>query len=142
LWCWLPLFSPQWGNWSSCSLMGVLSCSHSREGRVSAHWDYRPPSTSRVADCHLVEELRFQLLERRDVTLLQGGTALGFCVPWVNRASVATCRVACYIFPPFSGESGILSLWQETEGSFAVRESGECWASMLCWEESPLVPAE
>jgi hypothetical protein len=33
----------------------------------------RPPSTSRVVDCHLVEELGFHLLNRRDVTLLQAG---------------------------------------------------------------------
>jgi hypothetical protein len=33
----------------------------------------RPPSTSGVADCHSVEELGFQLLDRRQVTLLQGG---------------------------------------------------------------------
>jgi hypothetical protein len=30
----------------------------------------RFPSTSRVADCHLEEDLEFQLLDRRDVTLL------------------------------------------------------------------------
>jgi hypothetical protein len=33
----------------------------------------RPPSTSRVEDCHSVEELGFQFLDRRDVTLLKGG---------------------------------------------------------------------
>jgi hypothetical protein len=33
----------------------------------------RSPSTSRVVDCHSVEELGFQLLDRRDGTLLQGG---------------------------------------------------------------------
>jgi hypothetical protein len=35
----------------------------------------RPPSTNRVVDCHSVEELDFQLLVRRDMTLLQGGAA-------------------------------------------------------------------
>jgi hypothetical protein len=33
----------------------------------------RPPSTCRVADYHSVKELGFQLLDRRDRTLLQGG---------------------------------------------------------------------
>jgi hypothetical protein len=30
------------------------------------------PIASRVTDCHSVEELGFHLLEKRDVTLLQG----------------------------------------------------------------------
>jgi hypothetical protein len=33
----------------------------------------RPSSTSSVAGCYSVEELGFQLLDRRDVSLLQGG---------------------------------------------------------------------
>jgi hypothetical protein len=47
----------------------------------------RSPSTNRVVDFHLAEELGFQLLDRRAVALLQGGTVwragllhtLGFC---------------------------------------------------------------
>jgi hypothetical protein len=35
----------------------------------------RLPSTSIVADCHSVEELGFQLVDRRNVTLLQGVAA-------------------------------------------------------------------
>jgi hypothetical protein len=34
---------------------------------------FGPPRTHRVADCHSVEELGFQILDRRDMTLLQGG---------------------------------------------------------------------
>jgi hypothetical protein len=34
----------------------------------------RPPSTSRVAGWHSVEEVGVQLLEKRDVALPQGGT--------------------------------------------------------------------
>jgi hypothetical protein len=33
----------------------------------------RPPSTSRIEDCHLVEKLELQLLDRRNMTLLQRG---------------------------------------------------------------------
>jgi hypothetical protein len=33
----------------------------------------RPPSTSRVVNCHSVEELGSQLLDRKDRTLLKGG---------------------------------------------------------------------
>jgi hypothetical protein len=74
--CRLPLFSPQQGSWSSDSLMGaqVLSWSHSGEHWVSVHCGGRPPSTSRVVGYHSVEELEFQLLDRRDMALLQGGT--------------------------------------------------------------------
>jgi hypothetical protein len=35
---------------------------------------HRPPSSSRVADCHSVGELGFQILDKREMTLLQGGT--------------------------------------------------------------------
>jgi hypothetical protein len=66
--------------------------------------------------------------------------ALGFCVPWGNRVSGTACRVAGYSFPPLTGESGILSLWWGSKGSLAVRDGGECWASMLCVDESPLEP--
>jgi hypothetical protein len=65
---------------------------------------------------------------------------LGFCVPWWNRASDATCRVTGYSFPSLNGESGILALWQGSEGSLAVRDSGEGWASMLCGQGSLLAP--
>jgi hypothetical protein len=34
----------------------------------------RPPSTCRVANCHSVEELEFQLLDKKEGALLQGGT--------------------------------------------------------------------
>jgi hypothetical protein len=50
------LLQLQWGALCLCTL-----------------WGNRPPSTSRVADCHSVEELGFHLLDRRDVTLLQVG---------------------------------------------------------------------
>jgi hypothetical protein len=43
----------QWGALGLCALWG------------------RPPSTSRVADCCSVEELGFQLFDRRDMALLQ-----------------------------------------------------------------------
>jgi hypothetical protein len=63
-------------------------------------------------DCHLVEEVGFQCLDRRDVTLLQGGAvwSAGLLWPWRNRASSAACRVAGFSFPPLSGESGVLAL--------------------------------
>jgi hypothetical protein len=49
------LLQSQWGVLGLCTVEG------------------RPPSTSKEADCHLVEELGFQLTDRRDMTLLQGG---------------------------------------------------------------------
>jgi hypothetical protein len=42
----------------------------------------RLPSTCRIVDCHSVKELGFQLLDRRDGTVLQGGavcTAVLLC---------------------------------------------------------------
>jgi hypothetical protein len=71
-----------------------------------------PTSTSRVMDCHSVEKLRFQLLDRRDVTPLQGGACdvLGFFVPLGNRDFGSACTVVGYSFPHISGESGILTL--------------------------------
>jgi hypothetical protein len=65
---------------------------------------------------------------------------LGFCVLFGDRASGATCSVTGYNFPPLSGESSVLALWWGSEGSLAVRDSGECWASVLCGEGSLLVP--
>jgi hypothetical protein len=50
-----------------------------------------------------VEELGFQLLDRRDVTLWQGGTVKHW-------SSGVVCRVAGYSFLPLSGESGALAL--------------------------------
>jgi hypothetical protein len=41
-------------------------------GSLCTVWS-RPSSTSREVYCHSVEELAFQLLNKRDVTLLQGG---------------------------------------------------------------------
>jgi hypothetical protein len=41
---------------------------------VSVHCGDRPSSTSRGADCQTVEELGFHLLDRKDMTLLPGGT--------------------------------------------------------------------
>jgi hypothetical protein len=41
------------------------------------------------------------------------GEALGFCVPWGNRASGAAWRLVGYSFPPLSGEPGFLALWWE-----------------------------
>jgi hypothetical protein len=65
---------------------------------------------------------------------------LCFCVPWWSIASGDACSVAGYSFASVGRESGILVLWQGSEGSLAVRDSGECWASVLCGEESLLVP--
>jgi hypothetical protein len=72
--------------------------------------DGRPPSTSRVVGCHLVEELGFQLLDRRN-------SPAGRCSVkhWAsvclagNRGSGAACRVVGFSFPPLSGESGVLA---------------------------------
>jgi hypothetical protein len=63
-----------------------------------------------------------------------------FCVPWGNRASGATCRVVGYSFLPLSENLAVLALCWWSKGSLAVRDSGECWASMLCGEGSLLVP--
>jgi hypothetical protein len=72
----------------------------------------RPSSTTREADCHSVEdwdssswtgEIRLSCREARCNTL-------GFCLPWRDRASGATCKVAGYSFPPLSGESGVPTL--------------------------------
>jgi hypothetical protein len=59
---------------SSCSWMGTegLSCSAVGNARSQCTVGARPPSTSRVADCHSVEELGFKLLVGRDGNLLQG----------------------------------------------------------------------
>jgi hypothetical protein len=126
--CRLPLFFPQQGGCSSHSLMGVGACLQSQWGVLGlcALWGDRPGSTSRVAGCHSVEELGFQLLDRRDVAHLQGGAVW----PWGNRTSGAAWRVAGFSFPPLSGESGILALWWRSKGSLAVRDSRE--ASPLC----------
>jgi hypothetical protein len=51
----VALLQSQWGSLGLCTVGG------------------RPPSISKVVDCHLVEEVGFQCLDRRDVTLLQGG---------------------------------------------------------------------
>jgi hypothetical protein len=72
---------------------------------------------------------------------------LGFCVSWGNRASGATCRVTGFSFPPLSGKSGSscsLMGWglAGRKDSLAVRDSGECWVSMLCREGSLLAPAD
>jgi hypothetical protein len=67
---------------------------------------------------------------------------LSFFVTWGNRASGATYRVAGYNFSPLSGESGILALRWGSEGSFDVRESGRCWASMLHGKGSFPAPTE
>jgi hypothetical protein len=57
------LLQSQWEALGLCALQGW-----GESGRGEA-----VPCTSRVAYCHSVEELGFQLLDRRDVTLLQGG---------------------------------------------------------------------
>jgi hypothetical protein len=54
--------------------MQGLSCRHSGELWVSVPVGGRPSNTSRVVDCHSVEELGFQLLNRKDMILLQGST--------------------------------------------------------------------
>jgi hypothetical protein len=90
--------------------MGVqgLSYSHSLECWVSVYHGGRPLSTSRVADCHSVKELWETWLFCRELQ----HEALGFCVPQGNRTSGATSRVTGYSFPPLSGKSSILGLWQ------------------------------
>jgi hypothetical protein len=77
LWCTLPFFFPQQGIWSSHPLMEAqgFSCSCKGECWSLCSVGNRPLSTSRVVDCHSVEELGFQLLDRRDVTVLQGVAA-------------------------------------------------------------------
>lgn len=61
-----------------------------------------------------MEELEFQLLGRKDVSILcslhMQFEALGLGVSWGNRASGATCGGAGYGFLPFSGESDVLIL--------------------------------
>jgi hypothetical protein len=82
----------------------------------------RPPSTNRVADCHSVEEQKFQLLDRSDSPAGRDSVKCwAFVYLGENRVSDATCRVAGYSFPPLSGESGILTLRWGSEGSLAVR---------------------
>jgi hypothetical protein len=51
-----------------------LSCSHSGEHWVSVHCGKPASWHLLVADHHSVEKLGFQFLDRRDRTLLQGGT--------------------------------------------------------------------
>jgi hypothetical protein len=51
-------------------------------------------------------------------------------------ASDAACIVASYSFPPIGGESGVLVLWEGSEGSVSFRDSGKCWVSIL-WEGKP-----
>jgi hypothetical protein len=71
----ITFFLPSMRGWSSHSFMGAwgLSCSCSGEYWVSVCCRGRPSSISRVTDWHSIEELGFQCLDRRDVTLLQGG---------------------------------------------------------------------
>jgi hypothetical protein len=89
-----------------------LSCSCSGEYWVSVCCRGRPSSISRVTDWHSIEELGFQCLDRRDVTLLQGGAlwSSGLLCMLGSRASGVTYRVAGYSFPPTGGESGILAI--------------------------------
>jgi hypothetical protein len=126
LWCQLPLFSPQWGDWSSCSLMGLRNSTVVAVGSTGSLCSVvgRP---LRVVDCHSVQELGFQVLGRRDVILLQGGAvwSTGFLCALGDRGSGAACRVAGCTFASLSGEPGILALWLGSEGSLAVRDSGE-----------------
>jgi hypothetical protein len=71
-----------------------------------------PPSTSWLVDCHLAEELGFQLLNRREGTSGREAQceAMGFCALWGSRPSGSACRIAGFSFPPFSGESVILAV--------------------------------
>jgi hypothetical protein len=142
----LPLFSPQQGDWSFCSLM---ECKDSPAGTVGSPGSLctvggRLSSIIRVVDCHSLEELGFQLLDRKDVALCRDVQCevLGFCVPWGNRPSGAACSIAGCSFPPFSGESGILTFSWRSEGSLTFWDSGECWASVLFGEGSLLASAE
>jgi hypothetical protein len=68
----ITFLSPQQGGWSSCTLMGAIAV-----GSIGSlcNVEHRLPSTSRVVNCHSVEEDGFQLLDRRYVTLLQGDAA-------------------------------------------------------------------
>jgi hypothetical protein len=149
LWCQLPLFSLSEGPrvhtlWWECRDSPTVLVGQGEGAGSLCTVGGRPPSPSGVADCHSVEELGFQILERRDVTLSQGCAvwSAGLLCTWGNRASGAICRVAGYRFPPLSVESGVLVLWWGNEGSPAVRDSGEHWASMPCGEGSFLFPAE
>jgi hypothetical protein len=78
----------------------------------------KPPSTCSEVDCHSVEELEFQLLDRRDRTVLQGGkeNALDLCAPWRSRPFGAAYRIASYSFPPSVGNMVFHSLIKEQGG--------------------------
>jgi hypothetical protein len=104
----------------------------------------RLPSTSRVADYYSVEDLRLQLLDREDVTLLQGSAVWS---TWLlctlgKQCGGAAWRAAGYNFPLLSVESDVLVLWSGTGNSPAVRDSSECWTSKICRERSLLVLPE
>jgi hypothetical protein len=75
----------------------------------------RPSGTSRVAGCHSVEDLGFQLLDRRDMTLLQRGAvwSAGILCTLGKKAFGAACRIASYSFPPLTWESCVLALLDE-----------------------------
>jgi hypothetical protein len=86
----------------------------------------RTPSTSRVVDCHSVEKLGFQLLNRKDMILLQGGTHSVKC--WTSvYLGEAAFRVAVYSFPLLGGESGVIALYQGELGLCSCQGQRENW---------------
>jgi hypothetical protein len=70
----LQLSSPQWGIWYSWSLMEewrALQLSDIVGWAVPlSTLEGKPPGSCSIADCHSVEELEFQLLDREEWTLL------------------------------------------------------------------------
>jgi hypothetical protein len=88
---------------------------------VSVHRAGQASCTSRVANCHSVEELGFQLLEWRDMTLLQGGaegsTGLlctlrkqGFWSHLQNSRLLLSSPVGILVFSLFDGRMRALLL--------------------------------
>jgi hypothetical protein len=84
--CQLPLFSPQWFSWTSCCLMEVLgiSCGCSESTGSLCTVGDRPSSTSKVVNCHSLEELGFSFWIRKKWVSCREvqGEALNFCLPW------------------------------------------------------------
>jgi hypothetical protein len=123
--CGGTLMQSQWGVLGLCALWEGRSPSGSRIA-IATQWRSWDSSSWTGETWLFCKELQCE--------------TLGFCVLWGNRFSGATHKAPGYSFPLLSKESGILALWCGSMGSLAVRDSGEC--SMLCGEESFLVPAE
>jgi hypothetical protein len=77
LWCQLPLFSPQQGGWGFCSLNGAqdLSCICSVECWVSVHCRGQATQHQQSAGLLLSGGVGIQFLDRRDMTVVEGGAA-------------------------------------------------------------------